>query len=324
MPPRVSIIIRTYNRAHLIPETILSVLVQTFQDFEIIAIDDGSTDDTRAVLKRFKDKRIRYVYQTNRGQSAALNTGLRLCDTDYVAILDSDDLWLPEMLETAVNMLDSKPNAALFYAKASSIDADGKPLTQILGAPEKFPGHTFKSLLYGDCVAPGTVVLRRKFVETIGLFDEALNGTEDWDMWVRIARYYPFAYADRTLARYRCHEANYTSIASNFRHLVQARTQVLDKVFSGSNVPEEALSIKPVAYRNVYMDIGLRWLSVAAWRESARYFWRAVRVSPNPLTTPFRLLWLILFNNVFRKTRWGSRLISRLVDLRRGWRADAP
>jgi len=320
MRARASVIIRTYNRARLIPETVQSVLAQTFQDFEIVIVDDGSTDDTETVLRQFNDERIRYVYQTNQGLSAALNTGLRVSNAEYIAILDSDDLWLPEMLQTAVNTLDSKPDAGLFYAKASTIDANGKPLTQILGAPEKFPGETFKSILYGDCVAPGTVVLPRICFDRVGLFDETLRGNEDWDMWVRIARHYPFAYADRTLARYRYHKANYTSIPSNFGHLIQARIKVLDKVFSSSNIPEEALSIEAIAYRNVYIDVGLRWLSVGVWRESANYFWKAIRISPNPLFTPFRILYLILFYNVLRKTRWGSRLVSRLVDLRRRWR----
>ena len=314
--PTVSVIIPTYNRAHLVGQAIRSVLNQTFQDFELIIVDDGSSDDTEAVVKQFNDPRIRYIYQENKGISGARNTGIRSARGRYIAFLDSDDLWLPDLLQLEVPILDANPDVGLVYAKAQAIDKEGNPMSQISGAPEKYPGETLKSILYGDFVSTITALVRRACFDSVGLFDESLKGRVDWDMWVRIARYYRFAYIDKVLAKFRCHPGRFTGFRSKFFvDVFESRIEVLDKAFSRIDLPEEVLSVKPLAYRNAYMDVGLHWLSVRAWRKSAHYFWKAIHASPNPLVTPFRILWLILFYNILRKTKWGNRLVSKLTDL---------
>jgi glycosyltransferase involved in cell wall biosynthesis len=316
--PRVSVVIPTYNRAHLIGESIQSVLTQTFRDFELIVVDDGSSDDTETVVRRFGDPRIRYTYQENKGISGAQNTGIRTAKGGYIAFLGSDDLWLPALLQLEVEILGSNPDVGLAYAKAQAIDTDGNLKSQISGTSQKYPGDTLKSALYGNFVCTIAALMRRECFDRVGLFDETLKARVDYDMWIRMAKHYRFAYLDRVLAHFRIHSGRYTRVKSeHFAQVCTSRIKVLDKAFADPDLSEDILSTKPIAYRNAYMDIGLGWLSSRTWRESVRNFRKAIRISPNPLLTPFRILWLILVYNILSKSRWGSRLISALVDLKR-------
>jgi len=132
---------------------------------ELIFVDDGSTDNTAEVVRAISDKRVRYLRQENRGVAAALNTAWRAARGEYLALLGSDDVWLPRLLETLLPVLEADARICLIYARAQGMDANGRPLSQILGAPEKFPGETLKSLLYGDCVCGLAAVFRRGAVE---------------------------------------------------------------------------------------------------------------------------------------------------------------
>jgi glycosyltransferase involved in cell wall biosynthesis len=325
MSPKVSVVMPTYNRAHLIAAAIQSILNQTFQDFELVIVDDGSTDGTEAVVRRFNDPRLRYIYQERRGIGAARNRGIRHAEGRYIAFLDSDDVWLPHLLELEVPILDDRPEVGVVYAQARAMDRDGNLMTQIRGTLQKYPDEGLKSALYGDFVCIIASLVRRECFERAGLFDETLMAREDWDMWVRIAKYYRFAHVDQVLAHFRTHDEQRTSAKSgHFAEVCRNTLAVLDKAYSHADLAAEALAIKPLAYRNAYMDMGLRWLRVGALRESARCFWIAIRVSPNPLVTPFRIVWLILFYNVFSKMIWTSRLMSKLVNLKRRRHSTQP
>ena len=119
--PKVSVIIPTYNRAEYLGEAIQSVFDQTFEDFEILIVDDGSTDDTQQLVLSFHDPRLRSFYQNNCGISAARNAAIRSADGEYIAFLDSDDVWLPELLESQVAVLDRRPEIGLVYARAATL-----------------------------------------------------------------------------------------------------------------------------------------------------------------------------------------------------------
>lgn len=314
---KVSALVRAYNREKYIAQTIQSILRQTFQDFEIVVVDDGSTDSTKQVVAGFSDPRIRYFSQRNQGQTVAMNTGVREACGEYLAILDSDDLWLPTMLETAVRVLDTAPGAGLFSARASAIDENGDPLPQLLGCPIKYHDQPMKSLLYGDSVSPATILIRRSCFGKVGLFDEALNGAEDWEMWIRIARHYQILFYDGVLAKYRFHLSNYTGTRANVKHILDVRLKVLDKTFADPTLPELIASIKPLAYRNVYLELGLRSLTIGAWSDSSRYFWNGLRVAPNFLVAVFRIAYIIAFHKVFSRIPATSRAIAWLVARRR-------
>lgn len=184
--PRVSIIIPTYNTARYIGETLASVFAQTYRDFEVLVINDGSTDTPalEAVLAPYADQ-LRYVRQANGGASRARNTGLRLARGEYVALLDSDDQWLPEFLAVQVARLDADPQVAVSYANAwlfGDTPLAGRDYMSLL--PSTGP-VTVRALVEQRCNVLG-VVARRAAIAAVGLFDESLSTAEDFDLWLRL------------------------------------------------------------------------------------------------------------------------------------------
>lgn len=209
--PRVSVVIPTYNRARLICETLDSVLAQTYRDFEIIVVDDGSTDGTQEVVSRYGPS-LRYLRQENAGPAAARNAGIRASGGEYVAFLDSDDLWLPRKLEEEMAVLASEPSCAWAYCDVEMFDGQNGRVIGRYGKLVHRPrqGWVPRWLLLGDFVASPTPVVRRTVFEQVGYFDESdvLRHREDWDMWLRIAARYPVRYLPQVLARYRRHSGS--------------------------------------------------------------------------------------------------------------------
>jgi Glycosyl transferase family 2 len=186
--PLVSVVIPAYNTARYIPATLNSVLSQTFRDFEILVINDGSPDTPQLerALQPF-GARIRYIKQTNRGPSSARNTGIREARGKYIAFLDGDDLWFPEHLANQVSALQNDPLLGLTYANGIHIENE----TPVAVAFDRTPQHepvTFEALLREDSTVntSSTVALRRHLLEA-GLFDEGLRRCEDFDLWLRMA-----------------------------------------------------------------------------------------------------------------------------------------
>jgi glycosyltransferase involved in cell wall biosynthesis len=313
--PLVSVIIPTYNRADLLPEAIRSVLSQTITDFELIIVDDGSSDDTRQLVETFADPRIRYIYQENKGISGAMNTGLGAARGDYIARLDSDDRWLPTILAEQLAIFEAHPEIGIVYAKAQAMDINGNPMAQTLGAPGHFPGQTFKSLLYGDFGSAISTLVRRECYERIGGYDTHLKANEDWDVWIRLARYYPFYFLDQVLANFRYHPGRSTA-SSLFGDVLLSRLRPLDKAFAEPDLPTDILDVKPLAYRNAHMDIALRWMGVKNNQQARHHFAQAMRVSGRPISTLLRIAWLILFYRYLSKRRWGVRMVEGLVRFR--------
>jgi glycosyltransferase involved in cell wall biosynthesis len=215
---RVSVIIPAFNYAHFLGETIQSVLGQTFKDFELIVVDDGSTDNTREVVNCFKDSRIRYIYQENRGLSAAENTGIIAAHGQYIAILGADDLWLPENLGLKVKLLDARPDVALVCSDAYYFNSDTGAIIAKLWRekpfydwcdPQRAVKQPLKEMLYRGCfIQPMTTLIRREAFDEVGLFDESLKVFDDWDMFARIVRRFPMDIIDSPLVKIRRHGDN--------------------------------------------------------------------------------------------------------------------
>jgi glycosyltransferase involved in cell wall biosynthesis len=213
--PKVSVVICTYNRAHFIAESIQSVLDQTFADFEIIVVDDGSTDNTKEAVDSFQDPRIRYVYQENRGLSAARNTGIRTSIGEYISFLDSDDIWLPQNLELMVKRLDSRPDVAFVCSDLYFFDdATGAILGRVWHNkrsdnsvnPKKAARCALRYLLQRGCfITAIAMVVRREVFTEVGYFDESLINHVDWDLFVRIVQRFPIVTMDMPLAKNRHH-----------------------------------------------------------------------------------------------------------------------
>ncbi|MGA1871247.1 MAG: glycosyltransferase family 2 protein [bacterium] len=188
----VSVIIPTYNRAKLLDEAIKSVLEQTYKNFEIIVVDDCSTDNTEEIVKKIKDTRIRYIrHEENHGGSAARNTGIKAAKGDYIAFHDSDDLWLPQKLEKQVDILINHKDIALVYTNIIYIDNNGKYL-KVGFEPTKFvSGYAFKECLLADtpCLL-ATWLIRKSCFDTLGYFDEDFQMAQGREMELKIARIY--------------------------------------------------------------------------------------------------------------------------------------
>jgi glycosyltransferase involved in cell wall biosynthesis len=314
--PRVSVIVPTWNRASLLGTAMESVLAQSFRDFEVVIVDDGSTDATEALVCRYQetDARVRYVRQEHHGISAAMNTGIRESRGLYIARIDSDDQWLPELLETEVAILDARPDIGLVYSKGQWATSDLAPLTDAIGHALHFPGvtknDTLRSMLWGDPTCNITVVVRRECFDRAGLFDESLAASEDWDMWLRTSVYYRFFFVDRVLSLVRAHDSSTTNARSqSFAAFLGLRRKVLDKFFARADLAPEIAAMKTVAYRNLYVFEGNMWTGAGNPSRAFRAFAQAVRTGGAPFDTIARILWFSVATRVLGKTAAGRRLM---------------
>jgi glycosyltransferase involved in cell wall biosynthesis len=222
---KVSVIIPTYNCENYICETIDSVFAQTYQDFEIIVVDDGSTDNTKEVLKKYSD-RIRYFFQEKSGPSVARNAGVRASLGEYLAFLDSDDIWLRNKLEIQIKIMDSSPEVGLICTDGEKFNNEGMLATSLRPSLAKhalfkkdslkfrisqteindgsiFKGDLYKELCLGNVVVTSSVLVRSSCLRKIGDFDKGLNVAEDYDLWIRISQKYQILYLNRVTVRYR-------------------------------------------------------------------------------------------------------------------------
>lgn len=234
---KVSVIIPTYNRAGLIPRALETVFAQTFKDYEVIVVDDGSTDQTREVLKPFLNK-LKYIYQENRGISGARNRGIEEAGGEYIAFLDSDDYWAPEKLAEQVKVLDAHPHVGIVYGRMPIINEKGEWVGSKPAGPS---GKNFKELLeiWGD-LPTSTVMTRRECFKKVGVFDSALPPMEDIDMWLRISRYYDlYEIEGKALAYYFRHSAQITADRIKvYRGLVKIYTKILN---SYDDIPKKLM-----------------------------------------------------------------------------------
>ena len=186
--PKVSVVVTTYNRAALLPRAVRSVLAQTYEDYELIIVDDCSTDDTPEVVQRFADSRIHAVRQAeNRGQSAAINTGIRLARGEYIAFLDDDDEWVDQKLLRQVRTLDaSDPRVGLVYTWFDYVDATSG--MRRAGGRSVMSGDISEDMLGWELPAPPSAYLvRAKVARRIGGFDETLTNANDRDFLARLS-----------------------------------------------------------------------------------------------------------------------------------------
>ncbi len=202
--PTVSVIIHTYNNEKFIAETIESVLNQTYKDYEIIIVDDGSVDGTRDALSPYKQK-IRYHYKENGGIASAKNTGISLSEAEFVAFLDHDDLWVSDKLQLQMECFKENPQVGLVYAQYTSF-RDGKELRT---KPEKgYSGWIFKELLAKSFIQTSTVMVKKECLNIVGSYDESFSLGDEYDMFLRISKKFQCGFVDKGLTRYRVHDTN--------------------------------------------------------------------------------------------------------------------
>lgn len=194
-----TVVIPAYNREKEIVRAINSVLEQTFQDFEIVVVDDGSKDGTRVVVESFLDNRIRYIYQNNSGACVARNTGIENAHGKLVSFLDSDDAWHKTMLEKQYKVYQSDKDVGCVYSNIQMVSIVGKryPFGRSLG----IQGYCYSDVLKQGYMAPTTVLsAKRECLEAVGKFDVLLPASQDDDMCFKLAKHYKVGYIDEVLA----------------------------------------------------------------------------------------------------------------------------
>jgi len=223
----VSVIMPVYNGEKYLRRAIESVLAQTYSSFELIVVDDGSTDNSREIASSFGDK-IRHICQENKGLGGARNTGILASCAEFVGLLDADDEWMPNYLEKMMRLVRHHPNAAVYYCTARGMDSNGNNLPRIFGRVIK---SIDQRLLRANFIIPSTVILRRSVIVDIGLFEQDnrdIHGCEDWDLWLRLLPSHPFVGTTETLVRYRLHS---NTFSANSDHMQKAVKAVIEKNF---------------------------------------------------------------------------------------------
>jgi glycosyltransferase involved in cell wall biosynthesis len=282
--PQVSVIIPVYNGEKTIRETIESVLQQTFADFEILVINDGSTDATLDILSKIIDPRIQIFSYANARQAASRNRGLERAKGDYIAFLDADDLWTMDKLELQVKALQSHPEAAFAYSWTDYIDERGNFLHS--GRHITMNGNVYADLIVNNFVENGSnPLIRREVFDRVGVFDEALPPAEDWDMWLRIAEFYPFVAIPAAQILYR---VTATSSSLNIAKQEQQCLEVLQRGFDRAS--PEVQQLKPKSYANLYKY--LTWKAIEGYPSrkngiaATRCFYRYLQYNPSVILSP--------------------------------------
>jgi len=214
--PRTSVIIPSYNYAEFLPAAIESVLAQTDQDFELLIVDDGSTDESVAVACAYADPRVRVLAQRHRGIGAARNQGIRAARGRYIAFLDADDVWVPSKLAAQCDLLERRPDVGLVYGRFGVIDASGRVRSsgRTYLAP-KPSGAIIRHLLARNVIGtPSTICLRRHVIQAGSAFDETGAHAEDWHFYLQIASRTRIQYLPRILAYHRQHSRNWNGTIS--------------------------------------------------------------------------------------------------------------
>jgi glycosyltransferase involved in cell wall biosynthesis len=227
--PLVSIILPTYNCAAFLSHSIGSILAQTYNSYEIIVVDDGSTDNTKEVLYPFI-QRIKYIrLEQNKGLPMARNIGISSAQGKYIAFIDADDLWLPEKLQTDIEYFETHPEVSMVYSKHINMDEKGNDLNG--NTKRQLPSGNIFTQLFSEqnFIITSSVVVRKEIFETTGLFDEQLFNCQDWDMWLRIAFHFQVAGIGKPLVKYR---HNPHSLSKNRNNVLKYQKMVIDKIYN--------------------------------------------------------------------------------------------
>lgn len=289
--PLISVVIPVYNGEKTIRQTLESVLNQTFTDFEVIVINDGSQDTTLEIVANIADPRLKVFSYPNAGQAASRNRGLSQARGEFIAFLDADDLWTSDKLEAQLRVLQENPQAAVAYSWSDCIDESGNFLRE--ASHRTVNGDVYAKLLLTDFLDNGSnPLIRRQAITEVGGFDESLLPAEDWDMWLRLAARYHFVAVPYPQVLYR-QSAN--SESSNVLRLELACLRVIQRTFT--QAPDSLQHLKKPSLANLYKYLIFKCFegSPERWRGrvAARFLGSAVRHDPFLLRS--RVIWKVLF-----------------------------
>lgn len=234
---KVSVIIPTYNRASLVGRAVVSVLTQKEPADEILVVDDGSTDETRAGVEKLAESHpaVKYLHQSNQGPAAARNAGIRNARSNFIAFLDSDDEWLPGKIQAQLRFFEENPDYLICQTEEIWI-RNGRRVNP-MKKHQKFGGEIFEKCLPLCMVSPSAVMVRREFFDRVGLFDESLPACEDYDLWLRASARFPIGFIEKPyVVKYGGHS---DQRSHQFPVMDQFRIQALRKIIDSGILSEE-------------------------------------------------------------------------------------
>jgi len=275
----VSVIIPAYNCERYIEEAVQSVLAQTYRDYELIIIDDGSTDRTRERVRPFSAmKNVRILAQKNSGPSRARNRGIQASGGKYCAFLDSDDVMMPERLQMQVAAMEKRKDVGMIYSDLMTFNETGIVHRTKKAFTRPYAGEVLDKLVLGNFITTSTVMARRECLEKVGLFDERMNHSEDYKMWLQMARAYAIEYLDVPLTKYRYQPAG---LSSNRITMSTSSYEVVKEFWEDNKEYRRKHSVlcrKSLA--NQLVNIGHAYWCCGRNGESARILARSVLTYP--------------------------------------------
>lgn len=275
-----SIIIPNYNHGRYLSDAVQSVLNQAYRNFEVIVIDDGSTDNSREVAAQFGNQ-IRYIWQENQGLSAARNTGIRATTGDLIGLLDADDIYEPHFLSTLVFSLQANPTADGIYCGYRFVDDQNKPLPQI--ESRSIPSEQLhKALVGGNFLVPESMLVRRHCYEAVGPFDESLRACEDWDIWLKITEQFNIIGTRQVLTRHRILPG---SMSSDPIRMLTNRLTVIRQHFGPEPKNAKAgTSTQRQAYGRAYLTTAVEYLQYHDEAQAYECLQKMAVIAPELLT----------------------------------------
>jgi glycosyltransferase involved in cell wall biosynthesis len=268
MKSLISVVIPTYNRRRYVREALESAWAQTYRPLEIIIIDDGSTDGTEEELSSFGSA-IRYLRQQNQGPSAARNRGIQAATGEYIALLDSDDLWAPTKIEKQVRLIERSSKVGVVFCDTQQLNVITGDVAVRRCSPG-LRGDIRRQLLHRNCVngSDSAVLVRRACFDRVGLFDEALKQAEDWDLWIRISRHYHFDYVPEPLVTIRTHGNN---LHQQVHVMHEHQMEVIRRAFTHDAIDgaNHLLQRRVLAY--IHADAGGEYLTAGRTRLALRH-----------------------------------------------------
>jgi glycosyltransferase involved in cell wall biosynthesis len=281
---RVSIIVPTYNCALYLPDALESVLSQTYTDYELYIINDGSTDNTDEVVTTYMprfDGNVHYIKQQNQGLACARNTGIKSASGDFIAFLDSDDIWLPEKLKSQIDVFDKRTDVGFVHTGTYGFDGpDGTYLNRSWMTPELLDQHSgkiFYDYFFRNIrITASTVMARRECFDKHGFFDEYLSklGSEDRDCFLRILWDTEAVFLREPLAKYRDRSG---SMGKNYEKMITAQEYVYNKISQLYGLPEH---YKSKALSTIYYEWASSFYDDLSFLNGVKLQWKAIRTDP--------------------------------------------
>ncbi|MDZ8051999.1 MAG: glycosyltransferase [Aulosira sp. ZfuVER01] len=303
--PTVSVVIPAYNCQKTIKKTIESVLEQTFVDFELIVINDGSQDDTLEIVSNINDSRLKIFSFENAGANISRNRGLNYAVGEFVSFLDADDLWIPEKIESQLQVLSANPQASVAYSWTDCIDEKGQFLRR--GTYISATGNVYAQLLVINFLESGSnPLIRKEALIAIGGFDESLPAGQDWDIYLRLAANYHFVPVPSPQILYRISS---NSLSTNVVRQEAACLTVIERAYN--QAPKHLQYLKNYSLANIYKYLLHKALEGSPARHkailAAKLLWQTIRYDCSILIKPayfkalFKILILFLFTPIQAK-----------------------